>query len=73
MNFLKQALPIAAILTPFVINFSTQPSLAFDPECRTLDLTTDLSPGGADDEINSRDGCYKTPNAYVVEAYKLGL
>lgn len=73
MNFLKQALPIAAILTPFVINFSTQPSLAFDPECRTLDLTTDLSPGGADDEINSGDGCYKTPNAYVVEAYKLGL
>ena len=73
MNFFKQSLPVATLLAPFLINLYTQPSFAVDDECRNLDLTTDLSAGGADNEINGGKGCHKTPEAYVVEAYKLGL
>ena len=73
MTRLKLPLSIAALLAPFFINLHIQPSFAVDPECRNLDLTTDLSAGGADNEINGGNGCHKTPEAYVIEAYKLGL
>ena len=73
MNLFKHSIPVASLLAPFIINLCTQPSFAVDDECRNLNLTNDLSAGGADNEINGGRGCHKTPDAYVVEAFKLGL
>ena len=73
MKFFKHSLPVAALLAPLLVNLHTQPSFAVDDECRNLDLTNDLSAGGADNEINGGEGCHKTPDAYVVEAFNREL
>ena len=70
MNSLKQSFATAALLTPFFITLSTNPSLAVDPECRSLSLPSTIT---GRHQINSGDGCYKSPESYIVKAYKLGL
>ena len=70
MKFLNQAFTTAAVLSPFLVALSVQPSLAVDPECRNLNLPTTIT---GENQINGGDGCYKTPDSYIVKAYKLGL
>ena len=70
MKFLKQSFTTAALLSPFIIALSAQPSLAVDDECRDVPLPATVTGAG---QINEGDGCYKTPESYIVKAYKLGL
>ena len=70
MKFLKQSFTTAALLSPFIIALSAQPSLAVDDECRNISLPATVT---GEEQINEGDGCYKSPESYIVKAYKLGL
>ncbi len=50
-----------------------QPAYAIDPKCREISLPASIKTGRGDGQINSGNGCYFTPDSYIVKAYKLGL
>ena len=70
MKLFKQSFTAAALLAPFFVAFSAQPSLAIDDECRDLTLPATIT---GQHQINNGRGCYKTPDSYIVKAFKLGL
>ena len=59
MKLFKQSFTAAALLAPFFVAFSAQPSLAVDDECRDLPLPATIT---GEHQIN--DGCllYTSPS-----------
>ena len=69
MISLKTTFALAILASPLLTSLSPRPIFA-QVVCDTLSLTSVVD---SESDINSGDGCYKTPQGYSVKAYKLGL
>ena len=73
MISLKTSFTLAVLVSPLLALVTPRPTFAqVLTVCDTLSLPTAAAVTGEGD-INTGEGCYKTPEGYSVKAYKLGL